>query len=152
MKKLLSVLLSIISIICLAFAFGGCGEKQSDNKRDIAEIKAKYLEYYLGDEFPDKTVDDITVDKYYGKFGDSYVALISGAYDYLTVISQETIKDLVFTYTSSNTALVLNGSKFYTLKEAYLNSILTMEDLRELNKQFPESDGSAHEVNGEPIE
>ena len=104
----------------------------------IDEIKAKYLEFYLIDEYPNATPDDIIVDKYYGKFSDSYVSLISDVYhEYLDVVTKETIEDLVFTYFNSNTAKVLNGSQFYTLKEAYSYSILTMKDLKKLNEQFP---------------
>ena len=145
MKKVLSVLLSLTLIICIAFAFGGCGDKQADKQgvnggktQIIEEIKEKYLEFYLIGEHPDATVDNITVIKYYGKFGDSYVALITDAYhEYLDVITKEEIEGLVFSYHNSNTIKVLNMSQFYRLEEAYSNSFLTLEDLKKINNQFP---------------
>ena len=168
MKKILSILFSLITLICVAFAFGGCGEKQLGEQdkeinsgenlmveaQIIEEIKQIHLEYFLILKYPEATVDDITVTKYYGKFGDSYIAVIKDRYHWhAAVYSKETIKDLVFTYPEANPVTVINGSQLYTLKEAYLQSILTMEDLRELYKQFPEpgSASDASELHGEPI-
>ncbi len=150
MKKFTSFLLALVSILAVALVFGGCGDK--DEAEIIRELKLKYLHAHLITDYPDATVDDVTIVKYYGQYGNSYVALISDGYhEYRGVISQETIKDLVFTYTNTNSVKVFDGVRFYNLKEAYLTSILTMEDLQLLHRQFPKPTEEGNELHGEPI-
>ena len=47
MKKLLSVLISLISIICLAFAFGGCDNETAEVKGQFYTMEEAYENHWL---------------------------------------------------------------------------------------------------------
>ena len=59
MKKFLSILLSLISVVCIAFAFGGCSDKTT-TYTELSEEDLKSLQYYregtLEDDFQDNSV------------------------------------------------------------------------------------------------
>ena len=46
MRKVVSVLLSLISILCISFTFGGCDKTEEVNKTELSEEDLNILKYY----------------------------------------------------------------------------------------------------------
>ena len=56
MKKILSVLIALISTICIAFSFGGCGKTVTELSEDDLDIMRYYQEPTLDMNFKDNEV------------------------------------------------------------------------------------------------
>lgn len=151
-KRIIKVISPLV-IVLLSFLCVSCTNATAESDEILNEIKVKYVEEYLSEDYPEATVDDVYIEKFYGKYGDAYVVLVTDSYDdHFTAVTQETICGLVFSYSNSNSAKVLYDSKFYTLKEAYTNSILSIDDLKNLNQFFPQGLCEGFEINGKAID
>lgn len=147
MKKIILVFISLMFIMCLV----ACGEKNkctvnffSDGKSDIKisedmqeKIKSKYVSEYLLKYNENASIDEVHIDKFYGVYNNAYVLIMSNDYvEYRTAITYEVILTYRFQYSNSNKIKVFYEDSFYSLTSAYLNKILSDEDIREIYKKF----------------
>lgn len=82
-------------------------------------------------EYPEKTINDIMIYEYYGKFNDSYIVTVSPIGSFPSAFKQ-VIDGVVLKYRDSNAPVVYHEGKLYSLKDAFINKLITTSDLREL--------------------
>lgn len=103
----------------------------------IKKIKSKYVNEYLIKYNENATIDEVHIEKFYGVYNNAYVLMMSNDYvDYLDVITDEVIFNYRFKYPNNNVIKVFHDDSFYTLTSAYLNNILSKDDIAHIYDKF----------------
>lgn len=163
MKKFISVFLSLISVICIAFAFVGCGKNDADNKQDELPTEIDGA-YFLTDESYEKIIRDIakqfSLDEAWikgvlngGDGGDYSFALRPQTYYYCVIVGNKlTYSSGV--YTVYNLQPAENGYKGVTPVEndrqiecSFKNAVLNLT-ISEETYSFKKRDGYTLSENG----
>ncbi len=133
MKKIFLIFMSIMLILC----FTGCNEKEEDDlTKDIENIiKETYCDHINSEGVVSNlTQEDVIIKNYLGKYSDAYCAVIYGNAPVIAV-PQYTItiqnKEFIFMYLPEVIS-VYYGGKYYTLKDACFEEILTLNDIEKL--------------------
>ena len=103
----------------------------------IKEIKSKYVSEYLLKYNDNASIDEVHIDKFYGVYNNAYVLIMSNDYvEYLNVITDEVVLNYRFKYPNNNVIKVYYDDSFYTLTSAYLNNILSKDDITHIYEKF----------------
>ena len=135
-------------IICLLFIFSyslsGCGKTDnydnlSEEEIDIVEeIKNEYAKQYMKEQSPLANGSWVFLDRYYGEFDGAYVLRLYGRFwGVMDIIYKVDIEEYEFFFNNYE-PLVYKDKKFYKIKEAYEQGVLTIDDIKELhNIMYP---------------
>lgn len=94
-------------------------------------VRETYYKAVVQPQFEGATIDEISICKYYGEFGNVYVAMVTTPYfDYTEALWNEKIDGIVIHYTDGNRALAFYDGAVYTLTEAFKRGLLTHDDLQ----------------------
>jgi hypothetical protein len=94
------------------------------------KIKQDYLEFHTKPMYPDATVDDIEIKKYYGTYGGCVAVLMTDNYTgYSQALETEVVDGITIQYFDSNKMLIWKNGNFHHLQEAYDEGLLTKDDL-----------------------
>ena len=103
----------------------------------IKRIKSKYVSEYLLKYNDNASIDEVHIDKFYGVYNNAYVLIMSNDYvEYLDVITDEVVLNYRFKYPNNNVIKVYYDDSFYTLTSAYLNNILSKDDITHIYEKF----------------
>ena len=98
----------------------------------INRIKSDYYELYEARGLS-KRHEPIFITKYYGTFGDAVAYMTDLNYDaYHTSAEVEEIAGYSFSYPDGRTVSVWSGGRFYGVRSAYENGVLSKEDVGKL--------------------
>ena len=111
------------------FNVAGTGEYYQLVGKNLEELICEYS-YRMHDP----RAEYVSIRKYYGRFASGALVVMIDSGDYPCVVWEETVGSTVITYGDGNRILVLYGSEFYTLPEAYAAGYLTAEDLDTIAK------------------
>ena len=105
------------------------------------KIKQDYLDFRTKVYHPDATVDDVTIDTYYGTYGSCVAVMMTDAFsdytDAIPIETYETIGGIWIIYNSSNEILIWEDGSFHRLQEAFDSGLLTRDNLREIEFNNP---------------
>ena len=103
----------------------------------IKKMKSKYVSEYLLKYNENASIDEVHVDKFYGVYNNAYVLIMSNDYvEYLSVMTYEVVLNYRFEYPNNNLIKVYYDDSFYTLTSAYLNNILSKDDITHIYEKF----------------
>ena len=132
MKKLVSMLLATISVICVFFAFTGCEDKQAveDNKKLVADINKLTEDNQqlreeineLGAEYQQLIEENKKLNEEYKKLEEENKNLVREN-EYLIEESEKS---------AINKIVTVESGKLYTLRVMYDNGQLTKTDLKSI--------------------
>ncbi|MCH5351475.1 MAG: hypothetical protein J1F39_05870 [Clostridiales bacterium] len=132
MKKHIRAI-SLILILCFAAALISC--EKTDHKK-IAEEYAKL----------NKAVESGIDFTCYGEFNGAHVVMLNGVYP--DALSEETVDGVTFYHSQIKSFDVYKNGKFYTLREAFDNGLLTHDNLVTLSESYnPERAGKYYTLN-----
>lgn len=127
-RKFFILLVSLLFIIALS----GC--KNNKLSEEINEyIKNIYIEEHNSNGLKTLTTSDVNILYYFGKYGDSYVAIIEGD-QIQAAIYDGAIGEFEFIYKPWEIS-VYNGGKYYRLKDAYTLNLINNEQLEDIYYQ-----------------
>ena len=109
-------------------------EQPKLNYKVASEIKYYYALNYRDTDEPltlDE-LDNIKIMCYHGEYNGGYVVMISGYYFFTQVINNDIIAGVVINYNDGNKLIYYKDKVFYSLKDAYNNKILNVEDLKKI--------------------
>ncbi len=107
------------------------------NKDVMKKIKSKYVSEYLLKYNENASIDEVHIDKFYGVYNNAYVLIMSNDYvEYPAVLTYDVVLGYTFQYSSNNKIKVFFEDSFYTLFDAYLNKVLSGEDIRDIHEKF----------------
>lgn len=117
----------MLGVIFLSTGLFGCNEKKTMTE----SVKQTYVDIFLKEDFPQATIDDVTITKYLGTYNGSYVAVINDGFhvlftEYLISLQYEGFD---FSYANGYPIRVWNNGTFYDIVGAYENNLLTKENL-----------------------
>lgn len=104
----------------------------------MQEFKDAYREQILNNEYDDQLYREIYMLDVYGEYNDCLVSTVTyDGYVHPTDIRSvtDTFEDVSITYSLYYPIWVCKNSKLYTLKEAYDNGYLTIDNLRDISKK-----------------
>lgn len=128
-------------IFCTVLLLSLCSCQQSTapltwSEETQAKIKRDYAKFQ-NDNTPngeDITADDVSINFYFGIYhGDAVALLISGMTAFPTVIVEEDIAGIHFSFGSTQPLYIYNEGTFTPLKEAYEKGIVSKEDVQEIH-------------------
>ena len=110
MKKIITKLLLLVSIICGILTLNSCQKRDLVNNENTQNmIKADLIKNYLF-EYDNAKIEEIQIETFLGIYNNSYVAIYSTKY-WGVIDWSETIESFVFNY-SSCPVLVWKEHKF----------------------------------------
>ena len=141
--------LFLSTVLILSLIAGCTGEKNQDppystdsfgNPVLSAEmektIKLAYLDAYAGRHIPTDSIDMA----FYGEFNGAYAVYVMGL-DSTATLGSETVEGITFWYpTFSETMCIYYEGKCCRLQEAFDRGLLTLEDLKTLENNYPFND------------
>ncbi|MDE7161342.1 MAG: hypothetical protein K2N65_01140 [Anaeroplasmataceae bacterium] len=138
MKKIITKLLLFVSIICGIFTLSSCKSevKVTENDEQTQNyIKQEYLNFYWSDREEYK-LEDVNIDYFLGIYDNAYVGQFSCHTLFAAAEWTEDIGGINFVYPNSQNILVYKNHKFYNLKYAYVCGILTLDNIKEIHRDF----------------
>lgn len=101
------------------------------------KIKSKYVSDYLLKYNENASIDEVYINEFYGVYNNAYVLIMSNDYvEYFAAITEEVILNYRFIYPNNNVIKVFYDGSFYTLTSAYLNNILSRDDIAHIYEKF----------------
>ncbi|MCL1811667.1 MAG: hypothetical protein FWG41_05580 [Methanomassiliicoccaceae archaeon] len=98
------------------------------------KIKQDYFNQITKIKFPEATIDNVGINKYYGTYNGSVVVKMSDLTGHLIMMISETVGGITINYPDTNKALVWKDGNFYSMQEAYDLGLLCKDDLREISR------------------
>lgn len=132
MKKIIAIILSVLTTVGIAVALAGCAVKIPELDEDTAlEIRTAYYEQ---NEKHYQSVEKVIIENYYGKYNGYYVVGIYTPNLFNGEIGAPNIDGIRFIMPVSTTITAYSNGNFYELFGAYYNGFLTRKDLIRINK------------------
>jgi hypothetical protein len=117
--------LTIDDVAVIADIQDGSAEAPTIGQELAQEIKIEYKNKF----YPEPTVDDVTIEKFYGTFNGCTVVLIHYGILYMDVVDYNEIGGIKITYQMGNRLLAYKDKKLYWAREAYEQGFLTLDDI-----------------------
>jgi len=141
MKKIKSFFAIVAVCFMAMFSFVGCGGSQVDRHLSSDPTISSELELQIRQTYSDNyglKIKNIYIVKYYGTFGDSVVITTNwDGYD-MAVIITEDIGGVLFEYANWFIAVWREAEGRLSLKNAYEQGYLTVENLIAINERYKE--------------
>ena len=97
--------------------------------KEATEIKQAYVKKFgIEEKCP---LEWLSI-RYYGEFNGAHVMFVDGYYEFTMAECSELVGDILFPYSDGQTLLVYHRNEIYSLPDAYVHDILTIDDLHEL--------------------
>jgi hypothetical protein len=142
----LAVLFTAATVCVVAFSpqneHEGDSSLQSLSAKTETIIKQDYLKSHVKPMYPDATVDNITILKYYGTYGGCVAVLMTDSHTlYAQVLGTEVVGGITIHYSDSNRMLIWKNGNFYHLQEAYKKGLLKKDNLIKISDISSENNG-----------
>jgi len=144
------IVVAVVAVVAIAVLSAQDGQDDDQTEWDSPvplsaememKIKQDYLDFRTKVYHPDATVDDVTIDTYYGTYGSCVAVMMTDAFsdytDAIPIETYETIGGIWIIYNSSNEILIWEDGSFHRLQEAFDSGLLTRDNLREIEFNNP---------------
>lgn len=129
-KKIGAILLTIFISLTLA----SCINTNGIPKFAQDKIKTDFLNYLHSYDNYDFVEEDMKILKHYATFGGTYILKMNR--DSIDTIHEIIIEDKVLLFEDTNTPVAWKSGKFYELRDAYFDGVLSLKNVEELEAIF----------------
>jgi|GEM_PF-4251507 len=134
-KTMFRLFLLLGVIIFTLVILVGCDGRTKKVGKILSEIKQDYYEQFVYEK--DKTVSDVIVDYYVGRYNGYYVLMLSYKGEpFFDGCFTVCFDEYSITYSNSNTLRAWKDGAFYDLEELYKLGELSKKDIKQIIEQY----------------
>ena len=96
------------------------------------QIVEDFVAYELGDDYVPREHGIFRIERYYGSYDGAVAVMLNGAFDFIPEVRVDKVADSEIYYAYGTSIQVWKDGKFFTMREAYEQGILTAEQVAEI--------------------